>query len=187
MAISIRKVQEKKDPSISHWISRAYSHVFSAEACLCPRGTKCGQETMERTFITLLPFFFSIIAIITRIPSGSFCGWERQGAPERRNPKWLGCRRCGLALFAGSHCSLLEENSWFEPTLCQCVALPSVFFVFFPLWKGTATYAKLPSFYAFILSFYAKHNTDICQWSTQFYLQYPFVMNMYFGAFRFFK
>ena len=38
-----------------------------------------------------------------------------------------------------------------------------------------------------ILSFCAKTNTDICQWSKQFYLQYPFVMNMYFGAFRFFK
>ena len=38
-----------------------------------------------------------------------------------------------------------------------------------------------------ILSFYANPNTDICQWSKQFYLQYPFVMNKYFGAFRYFK
>ena len=45
---------------------------------------------MERTFITLLPFFLSIIAIITRIPSGSFCGGERQGAPERETPNDLG-------------------------------------------------------------------------------------------------
>ena len=104
---------------------------------------------------------------------------------RKRNAKWLGCGRSCLALFAGSHRSPLEENSSLEPTLCQGVAVPSAFFVFFPWGKGTAKYAKLPSFYASILSFYANPNTDICQWSTQFYLQYPFVMNMYFGAFRF--
>ena len=60
-------------------------------------------------------------------------------------------------------------------------------FRFFPWGKGTATYAKLPSFYASILSFYANPNTDISQWSKQFYLQCRFFMNMYFGAFRFFK
>ena len=84
MAISIRDEQEKKDLSISHRISGAHSHVFSEEACLCARETKYGRETMERTFITLLPFL--IIAIITRIPSGSFCGGERRGAPERETP-----------------------------------------------------------------------------------------------------
>ena len=83
MAISIRDVQEKKDPSISQRNSGAHSHVFSPEACLCLRGTKCGRETMERTLITLLPFSFFIIAIITRIPSGSFCGAERRWAPGR--------------------------------------------------------------------------------------------------------
>ena len=60
-------------------------------------------------------------------------------------------------------------------------------FRFFPWGKGIATYAKLPSFYASILSFYANPNTDISQWSKQFYLQCRFFMNMYFGAFRFFK
>ena len=106
---------------------------------------------------------------------------------RKRNAKWLGCGRSGLALFAGSHRSPLEENSSLEPTLCQGVAVPSVFFVFFLSGKGSATYAKLPSFYASILSFYANPNTDIYQWSKLFYLQYPFVMNMYFVAFRFFK
>ena len=67
---------------------------------------------------------------------------------------------------------------------CSCTLR---LFRFFPWGKGTAKYAKVPSFYASILSFYANPNTDICQWSKQFYLQYPFVMNMYFGAFRFFK
>ena len=39
---------------------------------------------MGRTFTSLLPFFFLlIIAIITGIPSGSLCGGERRGAPER--------------------------------------------------------------------------------------------------------
>ena len=51
---------------------------------------------------------------------------------RKRNPKWLGCGRSGLALFAGSHRSPLEENSSLEPTLCQGVAVPSVFFVFSP-------------------------------------------------------
>ena len=32
---------------------------------------------------TLTIFFFLIIAIITGIPSGSLCGGERRGAPER--------------------------------------------------------------------------------------------------------
>ena len=105
---------------------------------------------------------------------------------RKRNAKWLGCGRSGLALFAGSHRSPLEESSLLEPTLCQGVTVPSAFFVFFfPSGKGMAKYAKLPSFYVSILSFYANPNT--CQWSTQFYLQYPFLMNMYFGEFRFFK
>ena len=77
---------------------------------------------------------------------------------RKRNAKWLGCGRSGLALFAGSHRSPLEENSSLEPTLCQGVAVPSVFFVFFLSGKGSATYAKLPSFYASILSFYANPN-----------------------------
>ena len=65
-------------------LSGAHSHVSSAEACLCPRGKKGGRETMGRTFTSLLPFFFFLIsAIITGIPSGSLCGGERQGAPER--------------------------------------------------------------------------------------------------------
>ena len=74
-------------------LSGAHSHVSSAEACLCPRGRKGGEEeerrkggkeTMGRTFTSLLPFFFLlIIAIITGIPSGSLCGGERRGAPER--------------------------------------------------------------------------------------------------------
>ena len=65
-------------------LSGAHSHVSSAEACLCPRGKKGGRETMGRTFTSLLPFFFLlIIAIITGIPSGSLCGGERRGAPER--------------------------------------------------------------------------------------------------------
>ena len=143
---------------------------------------------MGRTFTSLLPFFFSF----------NYCYyyWNTKREPLRRreargtrkrNAKWLGCGRSDLALFAGSHRSPLEENSSLEPTLCQGVAVPSAFFVFFPWGKGSATYAKLPSFYASILSFYANPNTDICQWSKQFYLQYPFVMNMYFGAFRFFK
>ena len=51
---------------------------------------------------------------------------------RKRNAKWLGCGRSGLALFAGSHRSPLEENSSLEPTLCQGVAVPSVFFVFSP-------------------------------------------------------
>ena len=107
---------------------------------------------------------------------------------RKRNAKWLGCGCSGLALFAGSHRSPLEENSSLEPTLCQGVTVPSAFLVFFfPSGKGMAKYAKLPSFYASILSFYANPNTDICQWSKQFYLQHPFVMNMYFGEFRFFK
>ena len=72
-------------------LSGAHSHVSSAEVCLCPRGKKGGEEeekggkeTMGRTFASLLPFFFLlIIAIITGIPSGSLCGGERRGAPER--------------------------------------------------------------------------------------------------------
>ena len=51
---------------------------------------------------------------------------------RKRNAKWLGCGRSGLALFAGSHRSPLEENSSLEPTLCQGVAVPSAFFVFSP-------------------------------------------------------
>ena len=84
-------------------------------------------------------------------------GREARGT-RKRNAKWLvgGCS--GLALFAGSHRSPLEENSSLEPTLCQGVAVPSVFFVFFPWGKGSATYAKLLSFYASILSFYANPN-----------------------------
>ena len=51
---------------------------------------------------------------------------------RKRNAKWLGCGRSGLALFAGSHRSTLEKNSSLEPTLCQGVAVPSAFFVFSP-------------------------------------------------------
>ena len=47
----------------------------------------------------------------------------------------------------------------------------------------SATYTKLPSFYASILSFYA--NTNTCQWWKQFCLQHPFVMNMFSGHFGF--
>ena len=141
---------------------------------------------MRRPFTTLLPFFFLF----------NYCYyyWNTKREPLQRreargtwktNAKWLGCGRSGLALFAGSHCSPLEENSSLEPMLrCSCTLR---LFRFFPWGKGTAKYAKVPSFYASILSFYANPNTDICQWSKQFYLQYPFVMNMYFGAFRFFK
>ena len=108
---------------------------------------------------------------------------------RKRNAQWLGCGRSVLALFAGSHRSPLEENSSLEPTLCQGVAVPSVFFVFFLSGKGSATSRTLnyllstPLFWVFTQT----PITDICEWSKQFYLQYPFVMNMYFGAFRFFK
>ena len=51
---------------------------------------------------------------------------------RNRNAKWLGCGRSGLALFADSHRSPLEENSSLEPTLCQDVTVPSAFFVFSP-------------------------------------------------------
>ena len=128
-----------------------------------------------------------MFAIITGIPSGSLCGGERRGAPERETRNDWGCGRSGLALFAGSHRSPLEKNGSLDPTLCQGVAVPSAFFVFSPGGKGTVTYAKLPSFYASIVSFYANPNTDISQWSKQFYLQCRFFMNMYFGAFWFFK
>ena len=78
-----------------------------------------------------------------------------------------------------------EWLAWAYPLpRCSCTLR---LFRFFPWGKGTATYAKLPSFYASILSFYANPNTDISQWSKQFYLQCRFFMNMYFGAFRFFK
>ena len=187
MAISIRKVQEKKDPSISHWISRAYSHVFSAEACLCPRGTKCGRETMERTFITLLPFFFQLLLLLLEYQAGASAE-ERGKGHQKEKPQMTGVPSlrfsalCWLTLLTARR----EKLVWAYP-LPRCSFTLRLFRFFFPLWKGTATYTKLPSFYASILSFYAKPNTDICQWSTQFYLQYPFVMNMYFGAFRFFK
>ena len=106
---------------------------------------------------------------------------------RKRNAKWLGCGRSGLALFAGSHRSPLEENSSLEPTLCQGVAVPSAFFVFSPGGRvRPRTLSYLLCTHS-ILSFYANPNTDICQWSKQFYLQYPFVMNKYFGAFRCFK
>ena len=49
---------------------------------------------------------------------------------RKRNAKWLGCGRSGLALFAGSHRSPLEENSSLEPTLCQGVTVPSAVLVF---------------------------------------------------------
>ena len=51
---------------------------------------------------------------------------------RKRDAKWLGCGRSGLALFAGSHRSPLEKNGLLEPTLCQEVAVPSAFFVFSP-------------------------------------------------------
>ena len=39
---------------------------------------------MGRTSLTIFFFFvFLIIGIITGIPSGSLCGGERRGAPER--------------------------------------------------------------------------------------------------------
>ena len=76
--------------------------------------------------------FFLIIAITTGIPSGSLCRGERRGAPDRETRNdWI-CGRSGLALFAGSHRSPLEENTSLEPTLCQGVAVPSTFFVFSP-------------------------------------------------------
>ena len=75
---------------------------------------------------------------------------ERGGGTRKRNANWLGCGRSDLALLAGPHRTPLKKNSSLEPYLCQGVALPSAFFVF-SLWgKGTATYAKLPSFYASI-------------------------------------
>ena len=71
-------------------LSGAHSHVSSAEACLCPRGKKGGEEEERRkgddgtnVHITLTLFFLLIVAIITGIPSGSLCGGERRGAPER--------------------------------------------------------------------------------------------------------
>ena len=75
---------------------------------------------------------------------------RRRGArgTRKRNAKWPGCGRSGLALFNGSHRSPLEENSSLVPTLCQGVTVPSAFFVFFfPSGKSTAKYAKLPSFF----------------------------------------
>jgi len=88
---------------------------------------------MGRTFTILLPFF-----------SFYYCYyyWNTKWEPQRRreargtrkrNAKWLGCGRSGLALFAGSHRSPLEENSSLEPTLCQGVAVPSAFFVLSPV------------------------------------------------------
>ena len=73
-----------------------------------------------------------MFAIITGIPSGSLCGGERRGTPERETRNDWGCGRSGLALFAGSHRSPLEKNGSLEPTLCQEVAVPSAFFVFSP-------------------------------------------------------
>ena len=73
-----------------------------------------------------------MFAIITGIPSRSLCGGERRGAPERETRNDWGCGSSGLALFAGSHRSPLENNGSLEPTLCQEVAVPSAFFVFSP-------------------------------------------------------
>ena len=114
-------------------LSGAHSPVSSAEACLCLRGRKGARETMGRTSKTLLPFSFLF----------NYCHyyWNTKREPlqrreargtRKRNAKWLGCARSGLALFAGSHRSPLEENSSREPTLCQGVAVPSAFFVFSP-------------------------------------------------------
>ena len=88
---------------------------------------------MGRTPTTLLPFSFLF----------NYCYyyWNTKREPlqrretrgtRKRNAKWLGCGRSGLALFAGSHRSPLEENSSLEPTLCQSAAVPSAFFVFSP-------------------------------------------------------
>ena len=132
-------------------LSGAHSPVSSAEACLCPRGKKGARETMGRPFTTLLPFFFLF----------NYCYyyWNTKREPLRRreargtrkrNAKWLGCGRSGLALFAGSHRSPLEENSSLEPTLCQGIAVPSSSF---PLGgRVRPSTPKLPSFYASILS-----------------------------------
>ena len=73
---------------------------------------------------------------------------------RKRNAKWLGCGRSGLALFAGSHRSPLEENSSLEPTLCQGVTVPSAFFVFFfpreRVWPSTLSYLlSTPLFWVF--------------------------------------
>ena len=114
-------------------LSGAHSPVSSAEACLCLRGRKGARETMGRTSTTLLPFSFLL----------NYCHyyWNTKREPlqrreargtRKRNAKWLGCARSGLALFAGSHRSPLEENSSRESTLCQGVAVPSAFFVFSP-------------------------------------------------------
>ena len=138
-------------------LSGAHSPVSSAEACLCPRGKKGARETMGRTSTTLLPFSFLINYCYYYWNTKREQRREARGT-RKRNAKWLGCGRSGLALFAGSHRSPLEENSSLEPTLCQGVAVPSVFFVFFLSGKGSAMYAKLPSFYASILSFYANPN-----------------------------
>ena len=97
------------------------------------RGKKGTRETMRRTSTTLLQFSFLF----------NYCYyyWNTKREPlqrretrgtRKRNAKWLGCGRSGLALFAGSHRSPLEENSSLEPTLCQSAAVPSAFFVFSP-------------------------------------------------------
>ena len=95
------------------------------------------------------------------------------------------CLRFSALCWLASLTARKEWLAWSYPLpRCSCTLR---LFRFFPWGKGTATYAKLPSFYASIVSFYANPNTDISQWSKQFYLQYRFVMNMYFEAFRFFK
>ena len=93
--------------------------------------------------------------------------------------------RFGVLYWLASLTARKEWLAWAYPLPRSSCTLR--LFRFFPWGKGIATYAKLPSFYASILSFYANPNTDISQWSKQFYLQCRFFMNMYFGAFRFFK
>jgi len=66
-------------------LSGAHSDVSSEEAYVCVlEARNVGERRWnERSQHSYHFFSISIIAIITGIPSGSLCGGERRGAPER--------------------------------------------------------------------------------------------------------
>ena len=75
----------------------AHSHVSSAEARLCPRGTKCVRETMERTFTTLLPFFsFYLLLLLLEYQAGASAE-ERGEGHQKEKREMTGVRSLRLS------------------------------------------------------------------------------------------
>ena len=102
-----------------------------------------------------------MFAIITGIPSGSLSRGERGEGHQKEGREMTGERslRFSALCWLASLTARKEWLAWAYPLpRCSCTLR---LFRFFPRGKRIATYAKLPSFYASILSFYANPNTDL--------------------------